>query len=238
MLFVNHNRDPYLKQLDKIGPHEVWLVDGGHVRKHLEEEFTNYGHGRDPMFRGKIPMNEFWIEVGSEPEEFPFFIDRMLAESYYLSKLMPHLKAERESMKVENIGRQRARKDRGEYKDNGINVHILELTYPNLKTKGVKIWLIDGKKVRDHMDNFFCHGGHSLVYPDYVPAGPPQEIWIDNTAPKNEHDFLLIHELHEYNRMADGETYKTAHPKASRIEYECRWSPQEKDKQMRELGLK
>jgi hypothetical protein len=234
-LHVDHNRDPYIKQLDKIGPHEVWLVDGGHVRKHLEEEFTNYGHGRDPMFRGKIPMNEFWIESGCDPEEIQFFIDRMLAEGYYLSKLMPHLKAERESMKIEKQSRERADKDRGAYIEGRENVHLLELSYPNLVTKNVKIFLVDGKKVRNIFDNWFCHGGHCLVYPDYVPNG---EIWIDNTSPKNEHDFLLIHELHEYNRMADGETYKTAHPKASKIEYECRWYPQKKLLELQGLGLK
>lgn len=58
VIIVNHERDPYLVKLDQIGPHEVWLVDGGWVRKHKEEEFTNYGHGRDPMFRGKIPMSQ------------------------------------------------------------------------------------------------------------------------------------------------------------------------------------
>jgi hypothetical protein len=234
-LHVDHNRDPYMVLLDTIGPHEVWLVDGGWVRKNKEIEFTNYGHGRDPMFRGKIPMNEFWIESGCNPDEYPFFIDRMLAEGYYLSRLMPHLKAERESMKVEKRSREKARGDRGKYKDTEVNVHLNELVFPNLKNKTIKIWVVDGKKVRDSMDNFFCHGGHDLVYPDYVPSN---EIWVDGTAPRNEHDFLLIHEINERNRMEGGMTYEKAHPISSKIEYQCRWSPQEKDKQMHELGLK
>jgi hypothetical protein len=233
-LHVNHNRDPYLAKLDQIGPHEIFLVDGGWVRKNKEIEFTNYGHGRDPMFRGKIPMNEFWIESGCSPDEYPFFIDRMLAESYYLSKLMPHLKAEKKSMEIEKMSRQRANKDRGTYIKSDENVHVSELTYPNLKQKDAKIFLVDGKKVRDIFDNFFCHGGHSRVYPKYIKDG---EVWIDNTCAKNEHDFLLIHELNEYKMMGEGKPYESSHPIASKIEYQCRWSPQEKDKQMHELGL-
>jgi hypothetical protein len=235
MFFVDHNKDPYLKKIDQIGPHEIWLVDGGWVRQHKEIEFTNYAQGRDPQFRGKIPMNEFWIEIGSDPSEFPFFLDRMLVESYYLSKLVPYQKAAREGIKIENQGRQRARKDRGDYKVPSINVHILEIVYPGFRNEKVKVWLVDGKAVRDNFDSDFTQGGHDLVYPDYIPSG---EIWIDDTVPKHEHDFLVIHELNERNRMADGRSYEKAHPIASRIEYECRWSPQEKDKQMRELGLK
>jgi hypothetical protein len=235
MFCPNHNKDPYLTKLDQVGPHEVWLVDGGFVRKNYEEEFTNYGEERDPMFRGKIPRDEFWIEVGSSPDEFQFFIDKMLAESYFLSKLMPHIKAERESMKIEKASRERARRDRAPYIKGRENVHVGELQYPNLKTKGIKIFLVDGKRVRDGFDNYFAHGGHCLVYQDYVPDG---EIWIDATAPKNEHDFLLIHELNEYNMMSEGKSYEKAHPIASKIEYACRWSPQEKEKQMIELGMK
>jgi hypothetical protein len=235
MFYPNHNKEPYLKEIKKIGPHSIWIVDGGWVRKNINEEFTNYAEGRDPMFKGKIPRDEFWIEVGSNPDEFPFFIDRMLAESYFLSKMMPHLKAERESMKIERASRERANKDRGTYIEGRENVHVAELFYPNLKIKNVKIFLVDGKKVRDNFDHWFTHGGHFLCYSEYVPKG---EVWIDNTAPRNEHDFLLIHELRECEMMMDGKSYESAHPIASEIEYNCRWSPQEKDKQMRELGLK
>jgi hypothetical protein len=77
--------------------------------------------------------------------------------------------------------------------------------------------------VRSGFDIDFTAGGHDHVY-EFVPEG---EIWIDDAIEEKERGFVLLHELHERNRMATGLPYSTAHNESSRLEYHCRHHPDE-----------
>ena len=55
--------------------------------------------------------------------------------------------------------------------------------------KYFKIYIVDGKYVRDNIDDDFHLGGHSAVY-SYIPEG---EIWLEN-----KEDAILLHEVIEH----------------------------------------
>ena len=88
---------------------------------------------------------------------------------------------------------------------------------------GVAVWIVNGRFVRSVFDIDFTAGGHDHVY-EFVPQG---EVWIDGDIVEKERGFVLLHELHERNRMAKGDPYSTAHADSSRIEFRCRHHPDE-----------
>jgi hypothetical protein len=53
------------------------------------------------------------------------------------------------------------------------------------------------------------------------------QIWIDDAITEKERGFVLLHELHERNRMAGGMPYSQAHAESSRLEFRCRHHPDE-----------
>jgi hypothetical protein len=77
--------------------------------------------------------------------------------------------------------------------------------------------------VRSAFDIDFTAGGHDHVY-EFVPEG---EVWIDDAIEEKERGFVLLHELHERNRMAEGWPYSKAHTESSRLEFRCRHHPDE-----------
>ncbi len=56
---------------------------------------------------------------------------------------------------------------------------------------------------------------------------PEDEVWIDDDIEEGERGYVLLHELHERNRMAIGWPYSKAHAESSRLEYRCRHHPDE-----------
>ena len=91
---------------------------------------------------------------------------------------------------------------------------------------GLRVLLVDGPAVRNHLDPDFCIGGHDLVYPDMIPAG---EIWLErpgSAGPEAAVDLLgsLVHELAERAMMCNkGLTYERAHKAALALEADLRW---------------
>jgi hypothetical protein len=77
--------------------------------------------------------------------------------------------------------------------------------------------------VRSVFDIDFTEGGHDYVY-EFVPKN---EVWIDDAIMAVERAYVLLHELHERNRMAEGWPYSKAHAESSRLEYHCRRHPDE-----------
>ena len=73
------------------------------------------------------------------------------------------------------------------------------------------------------IDIDFTEGGHDYVY-EFVPEN---EVWIDDDIAEKERGYVLLHELHERNRMARGWLYNKAHAESSRLEYRCRHHPEE-----------
>ena len=76
--------------------------------------------------------------------------------------------------------------------------------------------------VRSAFDIDFTEGGHDYVY-EFVPE---KEVWIDDDILEPERRYVLVHELHERNRMASM-AVQGSHAESSRLEYRCRHHPDE-----------
>ena len=215
-------KPPYLHKDDKRGDIQVWIVDGSYVRGHLDEEFTNFGqHYRYPY----IPRHEFWIDQEAEHDKRRFFIDHLLTEYDLMSQGVPYEKAIVAADRTERKERRRAGDvaavtRHGQQLPDADSVH--ERLWKRLEN-GVNVWIVNGRLVRSVFDIDFTAGGHEHVY-EFVPQG---EVWIDDAIVEQERGFVLLHELHERNRMADGVSYNEAHAESSRLEFRCRHHPDE-----------
>jgi hypothetical protein len=215
-------KPPYLSKDAKRGDLQVWIVDGSYVRGHVDEEFTNFGqHFRYPY----IPADELWIDREAEDDERPFFIDHLLIEHRLMARGMSYEKALEAADREERKERRRAGDvrqltRRGRKLPDGKEVH--ERLWKRLEN-GVSVWIVSGRLVRSVFDIDFTAGGHDHVY-EFVPTG---EVWIDGDIAEPERGYVLLHELHERNRMAEGVPYSRAHADSSRLEYHCRHHPDE-----------
>jgi hypothetical protein len=76
-------KPPYLQRDEVRGHYQVWIGDGKYVRGHIDEEFTNFGHGyRYPY----MPEQGFWIDQEAEHDERAFFIEHLLVEHSLMAK--------------------------------------------------------------------------------------------------------------------------------------------------------
>jgi hypothetical protein len=213
---------PYLEKVDERGNLQVWIVDGSYIRGNIDEEFTNFGQHYSFHY---IPENQLWIEKEARDDERRFFIDHLLVEHRLMAKGVPYDKALVEADKVERRERRRAGDvrrltHRGMDLPDGREVH--QRLWKKLEN-GVSVWIINGRLVRSVFDIDFTEGGHDYVY-EFVPE---KEVWIDDAIEEKERGYVLLHELHERNRMASGWPYNKAHAESSRLEYRCRHHPDE-----------
>jgi hypothetical protein len=213
---------PRIAMLEERGSLRIWVVDGSYVRGHIDEEFTNFGqHFRFPY----IPENELWLDQEAEHDERQFFIDHLLVEHRLMKAGMPYAQAIVEADRQERKERRRAgdvRKvtARGAVLPEGATMH--EKLWKRLES-GVSVWIVNGRLVRSTFDIDFTEGGHDKVY-EFVPG---DEVWIDDAIIEQERGYVLLHELHERNRMSAGWPYSKAHAESSRMEYRCRHHPDE-----------
>jgi hypothetical protein len=215
-------KHPYLRKIDKRGDIQVWIVDGSYVRGHIDEEFTNFGQHYRYAY---IPKNEFWIDEEAEHDERKFFTDHLLVEYRLMAKGMPYDEALVEADRAERKERRHAgdvakATHRGQQLPDGSAAH--ERLWKKLEN-GINVWIVNGRFVRSVFDIDFTAGGHDHVY-EFVPTG---EVWIDDAITEKERGFVLLHELHERNRMVDGVPYSQAHAESSRKEFWCRHHPDE-----------
>jgi hypothetical protein len=54
---------------------------------------------------------------------------------------------------------------------------------------------------------------------------PQNEIWIDDDIEENQRGYMLLHELYERNRTANGLPYSKSHAESSRFVHRCRYHP-------------
>jgi hypothetical protein len=213
---------PYLKKVEQRNGLTIWAVDGAYIRGHIDEEFTNFGQ----HYRYKyIPVNEFWIDLGTKSDEWPFFIDHLLVEHRLMEKGAPYDKAIVEADKEERKGRRRSGDLRNLTKHGiklpqGRDMHIR--LWKKLQGE-LSVWIVNGRLVRSVFDIDFTTGGHDYVY-EFVPEN---EVWIDDDIEEAERGYVLVHELHERNKMASGWDYDKAHADSSRLEYHLRHHPDE-----------
>jgi transposase InsO family protein len=224
-------KPPYDRQDDARGDFQIWIVDGPYIRGHIDEEFTNFGqHYRYPY----IPDNEFWIDQEAAHDERVFFIDHLLVEHEMMAKGASYDEALAEADRTERRERRRAgdvRKVTHEGRELPDPSVVRERLWKKLEN-GVSVWVVNGRLVRSAFDTDFTAGGHDHVY-EFVPSG---EVWIDDAIQENERAFVLLHELHERNRMAEGVPYSKAHVESSRLEFRCRHHPDELHDALAEEG--
>ena len=219
---VEQLKPPYVKKIDERDGLVIWAVDGAHVRGHIDEEFTNFGQHYRYNY---IPENEFWIDLGTKSNEWRFFIDHLLVEHRLMEKGMPYEEALVEADKAERKERRLAGDlsrltNHGQKLPEGKDVHIR--LWKKLKS-GLSVWIVNGRLVRSIFDIDFTAGGHDYVY-EFVPE---YEVWIDDDIGEAERGYVLLHELHERNRMATGWDYDKAHVESSQLEYRLRHYPDE-----------
>jgi len=210
-------KPPYLEMIDQRGKIQVWIVDGVYVRTRIDEEFTNFGqHFAFPF----IPENEFWIDREAEHDEHKFFIEHLLVEHRLMAKGVKYddalVMADRAERRERRLAGDLKHLTRGGRKlPDGHDVH--ERLWKKLES-GLSVWIVNGRLVRSVFDIDFTEGGHDYVY-EFVPGN---EVWIDDAIMEMERPYVLLHELHERNRMAGGWPYHKAHDESSRLEYHCR----------------
>jgi hypothetical protein len=84
---------------------------------------------------------------------------------------------------------------------------------------GVKMFIVDGKKVRENYHMDFLVGGHHYRY-DFIPE---DEVWIDDAMNDDEIEPTIFHELTERSLMKEkGMDYDSAHVIANEKELEAR----------------
>jgi hypothetical protein len=215
-------KPPYVQQIGKRGDLKVWIVDGIYIRGHIDEEFTNFGQHYRYSY---IPKDEFWIDREAKQYETQFFIDHLLVEHRLMAKGMSYEEALVKADQAERRERRRAGDLRllrrhGKELPKGVQVH--ERLWKRLEN-GLTIWIVNGRLVRSVFDVDFTAGGHDHVY-EFVPEN---EVWIDDDIEEEERGYVLLHELHERNRMANGWPYSKAHSESSELEYHCRHHPDE-----------
>jgi hypothetical protein len=213
---------PYIHKDETRGDIQVWIVDGAYVRGRIDEEFTNFGQHYRYSY---IPEKEFWIDDEAEHDERSFFIDHLLVEHALMAKGTAYGDALVQADQAERKERRRAG-DVRKATQRGRQLPDLKTVHERLWKKlenGIEVWVVNGRLVRSLFDIDFTAGGHDHVY-EFVPQG---EVWIDDAIEENERGFVLLHELHERNRMAEGLPYSKAHNESSRLEFHCRHHPDE-----------
>jgi hypothetical protein len=196
------------------GDYQVWIVDGTYIRGHIDEEFTNFGQHYRYLY---IPEKEFWIDKEAEHDECSFFIEHLLVEHDLMVKGSSYADALTQADQVERREPRRAgdvRKVMHQGKDLPDASIVHEHVWKKLEN-GVSVWVVNGRLVRSVFDIDFTAGGHDHVY-EFIPEG---EVWIDDAIEEKERGFVLLHELHERNRMAEGWPYSKAHNESSHLEF-------------------
>ena len=93
---------------------------------------------------------------------------------------------------------------------------------------GLKVYLVSGEYIRNHIDIDFTAGGNSGVYP-YVPV---DEIWIDDALHGLDQTATTYHEIVErYHMIYHHMSYDKAHDMANSAEDGFR-------KELRRAGVK
>lgn len=239
---------PYIKLYGIVADFNVWIVDGSYIRRNIDKEFTNFSQHYHSKF---IPKNEFWIdrEYG-DGDETKYFIENLLVENRLMANGVPYSEACDRAGRAERAERKKFEASlQGERKP---MVDIIQQVHKKLLKKysnGIKVWIVDGKMVRNLLFIDFTEGGHDRVY-KFIPE---REVWIDDDVSPMERKFILVHELHERNLMLQGWRYgaktknfrifrvnscsssrKTAHRAASELEYFFRQHPHGLDWQIRQ----
>jgi hypothetical protein len=203
-------KSPKKKLINKIGPLEIWSVNGPIIRKNVDPEFTNFGQHWRFKF---IPENELWIDDG-DSNEINFFITHLLIERKFMSQGLSYEEALELADRAERADRFKSKKFKKAPKDYSKQVKKIKVK-KIAAFEDVDVWVVDGELVRDLFYIDFTEGGHDLVY-NFIPEG---EVWIDDDVVKGERLYIMLHELIERRLMEKEKNYQDAHNKATKIEW-------------------
>lgn len=212
-------KKPYVKKIKTIKGITVWLVDGQYIRNNINIEFTNYSQNYQFDF---IPKNEFWIDSYSNKHELNFFIDAMINMKELKAKHYNHKEAIRIAGNKESKNRKKQKIMKIYSKlisENNIKEVIYIQDLINFDEYTTKVFLVNGKTVRDLYYLDFVQGGNDKVY-SFIPKN---EIWIEDCINPKEIPYIILHEAHERYLMKHKKlNYDSAHTLASKMELKYR----------------
>ena len=209
----------YISCLHRRRGVSTWIVNGSYIRRNLDEEFSNFGHH---WSIASIPKDEIWLDQEADPDEQRFFVAHATLER----ALMARGKDYDTARAAGNLAERRLREKSGDIQKVAPGKSLPQAARVHLRLwktlgNGVQVWFVKGRLVRSVFDIEFTEGGHEHVY-EYIPKN---EIWIDDDCHDDENSFVLFHEMHERNLMADGMDYDAAHEESSRLEKRYRLHP-------------
>ena len=204
----------------QYGKYKIYLVNGPTIRNTSlhGEEFSDFGTAADFEF---VPKDEIWVENDVDPADRFYDIEQALDFLHLLENGVDKDKAYERSIrytaslreKYEHVKHQPHNTDKEAPKE----LYVKELG--TVEDGKIKVFLVNGRLVRDMYKTDFVLGGHGYVYP-WVPN---DEIWIDNIIDEEDVEFTILHELTELRLMRDqGISYEKAHTKASQAEFSAR----------------
>ena len=168
------------------------LIDGFKIKNTLDPDFAVI---EDSKSKPYIPKNELWLEKSYAKEK-----DSIVKNFLEDRKIKDRVGQKKFNLFLKKRMREAVKKTTAE--------EIEKIKLENLgKEAGMKIFLVDGRAVREKLDPDFVLGGHWLIYP-YIPKN---EIWIDNVQDRRDTIFTFIHEIHEALLMKKGMRYDNAH---------------------------
>lgn len=221
------NRHHFAPKLNKKrvlthADYTVYSVNGFAVRNvaQPDEEFGNFAM-RDG-FPSLIPKGEIWISEKLASREGIFFIANALTQAKFQADGATE-KAYDAGLAVERQLRENL--NGIAFRDGKPHKQVPKVIYQELYTTladpdgPVKIWIVDGNRVRSYYKTDYTEGGHGYVYP-WVPR---PEIWIEDGVDRREVPFIICHEYVERRLMRDLELeYDRAHAICSRVEFDLR----------------
>jgi len=209
---------------------KIWIVDGALIRKTIFNEFIYGGNDERYPF---VPYNEIWVDNSISCEEFETTVAHEINERNLMAKFrMAYFDAHDSSLALEVMMRRQWKK-RCEEHENSLhevapidfdstqeitdipdkikleNIYMIPLGERN----GVKIWVVDGYRVRRDIYPDFGFSGNDKAY-HFIPE---KEIWIDGAISCEEIEYSIAQELNERELMENGFDYDSAYVEAVKI---------------------
>ncbi len=206
---------------------DIWIVDGGTVRREIYPEFLFGGNPQRYLF---VPLREIWVDNAVAAEEFGYTVAHELRERGLMAhKRISYEDAHRLALDLERSMR---RADDSSAHEHEKDLHMVSPTdCDNLKEianlpdsialhniyrvmlgmrGAISVWVVDGAAVRRDIFPDFGLSGNDLAY-HFIPK---KEIWIDGQISCEETEFSTAIELLERGSMAKGISYNQAYEEA------------------------
>lgn len=220
----------YRVRLGKREGQRIWLVDGAQVVRFVYPAFIMGGNDQRYRFN---PDDEVWIDNRIGIEEFEYTVAHELIERKLMRERgYSYDRAHQAGLDLERF--MRTRNEKRALKREKTSALPVQGVYRCFlrQAGGVKIWIVDGPKVRQHLDGDYVFAGHGYKY-DFIPK---DEIWLDSAMSVEQAHFALFHELRERRMIASGIDYDKAYPEALALESQER-ARQERTSRKHEANL-